>query len=162
MNGLILALAFLMPQDTVAVIQNSGTATQQVVAKAITSIPSGIIVFVQSGSCPSGFTEVGSGNGAYVLLTTSAAGDVGTTGGSNSVTAAGSVSAPSFSGNAAVLTGSVAPPVFSGTPAITSSVSAGVASGTNASVSIVPLGVVSQPTFNGNAVVAASTNTGPK
>src|SRR5438132_2874579 len=59
-----------------------------------TGIPSGIIVFVQSGSCPSGFTEVAGLDGAYILGTVAANNDVGGTGGSNSYTPAGSVSSP--------------------------------------------------------------------
>ena len=57
-------------------------------------IPSGIIVFIDSGSCPSGFTEVAGLNGVYILGTLAANNDAGGTGGSNSYTPAGSLTAP--------------------------------------------------------------------
>lgn len=56
-------------------------------------VPSGMILFIDSGSCPSGWTELGSA-GNHLLLTIAANGDVGTTGGSNSYTPAGSSAAP--------------------------------------------------------------------
>lgn len=51
-------------------------------------LPSGVIVFINSGTCPTGYTEVSS-SGNYILLTTAAGGGVGTTGGSASYTPAG-------------------------------------------------------------------------
>ncbi len=64
------------------------------------SIPSGLITFVVSGTCPSGWTEVTGLAGRTLFGTLAANGDVGTTGGSDTVTASGTVSAPTFTGNA--------------------------------------------------------------
>jgi hypothetical protein len=47
--------------------------------------PPGTIIFVDSGTCPTAYTELAHG-GNYILLTTAAGGDAGTTGGSNSFT----------------------------------------------------------------------------
>jgi hypothetical protein len=44
-------------------------------------VPSGMIEFVNTGSCPTGYTQL-SLAGDYILLTVAANGDVGTTGGS--------------------------------------------------------------------------------
>jgi hypothetical protein len=69
---------------------------------------SGMIVFIDSGSCPTNWTEV-SQAGNYVLLTSSGNGNVGTTGGSNSYTPAGSNATASFTPS-----GTVAAPTFTG------------------------------------------------
>lgn len=63
-------------------------------------VPAGAVVFVDSGTCPGGFAEVAGLAGRMILATIAAAGDVGTTGGSDSVTPSGSVSAPTFAGSA--------------------------------------------------------------
>lgn len=86
-------------------------------AAGTTWIPSGMIAFISTGSCPSGWTQI-SGAGDYILLTAAANGDVGTTGGSNSYTPAGTVAAP----------------IFSGSSGTTSAVSAGTPAGTNGTV----------------------------
>ncbi len=93
------------------------------------SLPSGMIAFVDTGSCPTGFTEVAK-SGNYLLLTVAANADAGANGGSNSYTPAGSVAAPTFTGNAATLTGTVAQPTFTGNAATLT-------------------GTVAQPTFTG-------------
>ena len=87
------------------------------------SIPSGSILVIESGSCPNGYTETL--NGQFLLGTNNASGDVGTTGGSNSITPNGSISSL----------------VFSGSSVLSNSVSAGT-----------PTGTISQPTFTGNAL----------
>ena len=61
------------------------------------AIPSGAIMFIKTGSCPSGWTQESGFIGLYILATTAAAGDVGTTGGSTSYTPAGSSAAPTVS-----------------------------------------------------------------
>jgi hypothetical protein len=53
------------------------------------AVPSGSILMVNSGSCPTGYTEDDTFNGNYLLGTQAANSDVGTTGGSNSYTPAG-------------------------------------------------------------------------
>lgn len=66
----------------------------------ISEIPSGLIGMVISGTCPAGWGEVAALNGVTVLGTLSANGDVGTTGGSDTITPAG-VNAPNTTtGNA--------------------------------------------------------------
>lgn len=122
-------------------------------------VPSGMISFVNSGSCPSGWTEVNLGAN-YILATLAANGDVGTTGGSNSYTPAGTVSAPTFTGNAGT-TGATTI-AFTGTKMSTSS--SGTAAVTNVggttittaaqnlgshTHSFTPAGSVSAPTFTG-------------
>lgn len=63
-------------------------------------LPSGLLVFITSGTCPTGFTEDVTLDGKTIIITTTAHGDVGTTGGVDSITPAGSVSQPIFTGNA--------------------------------------------------------------
>lgn len=63
-------------------------------------IPSGAIIMISSGSCPSGFTEDATLVNRYVVFTRAANGDVGTTGGSATLTATGTNSQPTFTGNA--------------------------------------------------------------
>lgn len=62
-------------------------------------LPSGLIVMTLT-SCPAGFSEVASLSGKFVLGTVAANGNVGTTGGSDNITPAGTNSAPAFTGNA--------------------------------------------------------------
>lgn len=97
-------------------------------------IPSGMITWIKTGSCPAGWTEETALAGMYIKATTSAAGDVGTTGGSSSYTPAGTVAAPVFTGTS-------------------SQVTSGTSAGT-------PAGTVSQPTFTGNAVTSSGTSAG--
>ena len=61
-------------------------------------VPSGAIILLISGSCPSNFTEVAALDGQMLFGTLNAHGDVGGTGGSNSITPAGTVAAPTFTG----------------------------------------------------------------
>lgn len=62
--------------------------------------PSGIINPTLLSACPAGFTEVLTLNGKLPLGTIAGNSNVGTTGGSNTVTAAGVVGSPTFSGDA--------------------------------------------------------------
>lgn len=50
------------------------------------TLPSGVLSFVVSGSCPIGWTEVTALSGKTLIGTVAASGDVGTTGGSDSIT----------------------------------------------------------------------------
>ena len=93
------------------------------------AVPAGMLTPIKSGACPSGWSEDDTFTGLVMLATTTAAGDVGTTGGSTSFTPAGSVSTPSFSGNA----GTVPAQTFTGASDTTSSVSGGTPAGTNSS-----------------------------
>jgi len=99
---------------------------------------------VASGSCPSSFSEVSALNGAMPYGTVAANGDVGTSGGSNSITPAGTnstvtgpaqviswpMSVPTFSGSS----GTVPAESFTGSSVSTSSNSAGTPAGTNSTV----------------------------
>ena len=103
------------PDNSLAVSSGSG------------AVPTGGIILIDSGSCPSGFTEDDTLAGNYLLITKSSNADVGTTGGSNSYTPAGTNGAPALAMN-------------SYTPA-----------GTNGSTSFTPSGTVSAPSFTGTA-----------
>jgi len=61
-------------------------------------IPSGLITMVLSGTCPTGFTEATALNGKMLQGTLAANGNVGTTGGSSTITPTGSISTPTFTG----------------------------------------------------------------
>jgi len=137
-----------------------------------TSVPAGAIVFVDTGSCPAGYTEVAALSGRMVLGTTNASANVGTTGGSDNITPAGIVSQPTFMGNAlathahelpfqipsTTTTRQIAAATFgTGTSRAATAVSAaGTANTTSAAVALsqavsagTPSGTVSQPTFTG-------------
>ena len=64
------------------------------------SLNTGDIVIRVSGACGTGFTEVATLSGKVVRGTTNANGDVGGTGGADTITPAGSVSAPTLTMNA--------------------------------------------------------------
>lgn len=117
-------------------VVNGGTGQSTAV------VPSGMIMFVGSGSCPTGWTEQNfSGN--YILATVAANGDVGTSGGSNSYTPAGSVSAPTFTGNSVS----------------TSAVSAGTPAGTNGTVTAAATGTKFSTSSSGTAALSAFNGT---
>lgn len=80
------------------------------------------MISLSLSSCPPGFTENTSFDGVYLLGTTHAHGDVGTTGGSNTTS---SVSAGTPAGTNSA-------PTFTGSQGTTSSVSGGTPAGTNA------------------------------
>lgn len=64
------------------------------------AVPTGSILLIDSGTCPSGFAEDTALNGKALIGTLAANGNVGTTGGSDTITPTGSNSAPSFTGAA--------------------------------------------------------------
>ncbi len=64
------------------------------------SVPTGAIVLIDSGSCPAGYAEVTGLNARDIRGTLAANGDVGGTGGNDSYTPAGTVAAPTFTGSA--------------------------------------------------------------
>lgn len=118
------------------------------VSSGSSALPSGMIFVIASGTCPVGSSETTALNGKMLRGTLAANGDVGTVGGSATITPAGTVSTPTFTGTA---------------NQSTSAVTAGTPSGT-----------VSQPTFTGSALAththtftgtlatAASTTASPK
>jgi hypothetical protein len=95
-----------------------------------TTIPAGLVTFVVSGSCPTGWSEVTALNGVMLRGTLAANGDVGTTGGSDTAT-----------------------PTFTGTSATTSAVSAGTPSGTIPAHTVVS---TKQGAATGNVVTTAT------
>jgi hypothetical protein len=104
-------------------------------------LPSGSLMFQLSGTCPSRTTESTALNGLMFIATTIANGNAGTTGGSDTITPAGSNSAPALTMN-------------SYTPA-----------GTNGTSSTTPAGTVAWPagvpTLSGSSsTVSAQTFTG--
>lgn len=138
------------------------------------ALPSGLITLVISGTCAAGWTEVSALSGKTLIGTVAANGDVGTTGGSDTITPAGTNSAPSFTGSSAATSavsggtpaGTVAAPTFTGTSGSTSSDSAGTPAGSNSAPALTmnsytPSGTVAAPVFTGTAgTVPAQTFTG--
>lgn len=133
-------------------------------AAANATIPAGLIV-ISLTTCPAAFTEVLELNGKTLIGTVVANGNVNTTGGSDTVTPAGTNSAPTFTGSALAththtFTGSAA--TAASTTAspklVTANTSTGVATvttatGTNSAVSAgTPAGTVSAPVFTGSAL----------
>ncbi len=87
----------------------------------------GQITLILSGTCPAGFSEVSALNGKTLVGTVAANGNVGTTGGADTITPVGTVAAPVFTGtplagHTHTLTG------------LTANVSAGTPTGTVGSV----------------------------
>src|SRR6266403_3232439 len=102
--------------------------------------PSGMIVLVLSGTCPTGFTEVTALNGKMLRMTVAGNGDVGTTGGNATITPTGAVSAPTFTGSSAT----------------TSATSAGTPAGTNGTTTTGSTAITATAT----AAVAVTTGSG--
>ncbi len=96
-------------------------------ASGSSGIPSGSIIFIDTGSCPTGYTEVAGLNGKMWRGTITANGDVGASFGSDSIT-------PTINSLTA------ATQVFTGSSANTSAISAGTPTGTNATGTVTPLG----------------------
>ena len=144
-------------------IQWSTTTNTWSCVDPVTFIPSGLTMAITSGSCPSGFTEVAALDGQMPIGTLLANSNVGTTGGSSSITPAGTVSAPTFTGSSGTV------------PAETISWPAGVPTAANESAHTHGVGSFAAAaqvftgsalgththTFTGNAVNAASTASTP-
>lgn len=134
------------------------------------SLPSGIIVFMISGSCPTGWSEVTELNGKTILGTLAANVDVGTTGGSDTITPAGTVSQPTFTGNA--LASHQHDAISAGTPAgtisaISATATGAVKIGTSTSSAAANSHTHPAPTFTGtplgthqHAAISAGTPSG--
>ena len=106
------------------------------------AIPSGMIAFIATGTCPSGWTENDALAGYNVLVTTSAAGDVGTHANQSLTAAAQTVNsltaaAQTFTGSSTsvpaetVYSLTAAAQAFTGASDTTSAVSGGTPAGTN-------------------------------
>ena len=99
----------------------------------------GLLTFVVSGVCPAGWPEVSALSGKTLVGTVAANGDVGTTGGSDTITptvATLTAGAQTFTGTP----GMVPAQVFTGSSANTSAVSAGTPVGTNGTAAFTPAG----------------------
>lgn len=77
----------------------TGSAWEAVGGGSGESVPSGSILLIASGSCPTGYSEETSLNGKTLVGTLAANGNVGTTGGSDTITPAGTVSQPTLTMN---------------------------------------------------------------
>lgn len=119
--------------------------------------PPGMIVFRTSGPCPAGWTEAASFDGRMLLGTLNANANAGGTGGSDTVTPAGSVAAPVFTGNSVASSA-----VSGGTPAgSNAAITAGTPSGSVSALTTgadssttggVAKAIAQTPTFTGSAL----------
>lgn len=116
---------------------STGLIDPSLMPTGVIPFPSGAMIMILSGTCPSSFTEVTALNGQFLEGTIAANGDVGGTGGNSTITPAGTVSTPTFSGASDTTSA-----VSAGTPAgsngttTTGATSAGTPAGTNASTTI--------------------------
>ena len=115
-------------------------------------VPSGAILLIATGTCPSGFSEATGLDGVMLRGTLAAHGNVGTSGGSDTITPT-------------VATLTAAAQTFSGSSATSSAVSGGTPAGTNTSGAFTegaiswPVGV---PTHSGTTINAIATTSGSK
>lgn len=138
--GLLLLLASVLSwaQVTAVPVASSGAAG---------SIPVGSILLTLGAACPAGFTESTALAGKTLFGTLAANGDVGTTGGSDTITPAGNNSAPALTMSAYTPAGTNSAPALtmnSYTPA-----------GTNSTSTVTPLGSVAAPVISWPAGVPA-------
>ena len=73
---------------------------QTYAAPSAGGVPAGLITFVITGSCPTGWSEVAALNGKTLFGTIAVNADVGTTGGNDNITPAGTNTTPTFTGTA--------------------------------------------------------------
>src|SRR5262249_53816600 len=135
-------------------------------------MPTGFIIMLLSGTCPTGWSEVAALNGRTLIGTLAANGDVGTTGGSDTMTPAvanpaftpgGTNSAPTFNGTA-LAAHSHGPGTLADATSTTgvklfqplvvgTAVSAGALSGNTATASAgIPSGTIAAPVFTGSPI----------
>jgi hypothetical protein len=102
-RGAIYAILFLACFSGTIAAQFLLTGVGPAVNSALAAeFPSGAIVFVDSGACPAGYTEVAGLDGKYLLGTVNANGNVGGSGGSlNSSSITAGTPSGSLSGNVA-------------------------------------------------------------
>lgn len=110
-----------------------------------TTFPSGAIILILSGTCPTGFTEVTALSGKFLLGTVAANSNVGTTGGNATITPSGTNSTVSFTPAGTNSTTSFTPAGTNGTTT-TGATSAGTPAGTNGTT-----------TTGGTAITATAT-----
>lgn len=121
-----------------------------------TSIPTGLITMILSGTCPIGWTEATALNGKMLRGTLAANGDVGTAGGAATITPTGTVTQPTLTMNSYIPAGTVAAPTFTGSSVTTSAVSAGTPAGTNSTTTSGSTAISATAT----AAVAVTTGSG--
>lgn len=95
----------------------SATNTWTAVSASSEGVPAGANMFIDSGACPTGYTENTALNGKMLVGTLAANGNVGTTGGSDTITPAGTNTAPPFTGSAwtpPAIAWPVSVPIFTG------------------------------------------------
>ena len=107
---------------------------------ASSNIPAGLITFVNTGTCPTGWTEVVALNGKTLFGTLAANADVGTTGGSDAIIQTGSNSTSTV------------------TPLGSNSTSTVTPLGTNSTSTVTPLGTIAWPAGVPTAASEASHN----
>lgn len=147
MKSLLCALAFCGSCLAQGAIPSNADTSGRLPMSALPSgigaqVPSGMIMLTLSSACPTGFTEVAALNGKFVQGTLAANSNVGTTGGSASITPTATSTTPAFTGT---------------TNQSDSAVSAGTPAGTNSTTSATPAGTVAWP---GSVPTNASTTTG--
>ena len=118
-------------------------------------MPSGMVAFVVSGSCPSGWTEVTALDGVMLRGTLAAHGDVGAAGGHSTITPSGTVSQASFTGASDTTSA-----VSAGTPAGTNGTVSFTPEGTNGTASFTPAGTNNTVSFTPAGTNAASATSG--
>lgn len=136
------------------------------------AVPTGAILLIDSGTCPAGFAEVAGLSTRFPIGTVAANADVGGTGGSNTHTATGTNSVPTFTGAAlaahahelpfqlaaATTFRPIAAATFgTGTSRAATGTQTTTANATSAAVALsqsvsagTPAGTVSAPTFTGS------------
>lgn len=95
-------------------------------------VPAGLITVIVAGTCPTGWTEVAALNGKMLRGTVAANGDVGATGGSDTITPT-------------VATLTAAAQTFTGSSATSSAVSGGTPAGTNGTGTVTATGTIAWP-----------------
>lgn len=164
--------SYLLTSGAAALYVCTTANTWATISASGDGVPAGAIVFVASGSCPTGYSEVAALNGRMTRGTTTANGNVGTTGGSDSQTptftgsqvstSAITAGTPAGTNTAPALTmNSYTPAGANGAPALT--MNSYTPTGSNAAGTVTPLGTIAWPagvpthsgitaTFAGNAL----------
>lgn len=124
---------------------NASAAVQLAKSSDVVSIPTGATIFIDSGVCPSGYVENTALNGKTIIGTLAANGNVGTIGGADSITPAGTESIPTFTGtvNTLAVTAHTSVATKQGTAAGNV-----ITTGTHV-ITGIPGGTVSAPVFTG-------------
>jgi hypothetical protein len=110
--------AIVAPDGTVWICRGPAQAPMQVSTGGGEGVPAGASILIDSGTCPSGYEENTALNGKTLIGTLAANKNVGTTGGADTITPAGTNSAPTFTGtawSAPALSWPAGVPTFAGT-----------------------------------------------